>query len=73
MHSRPTGTPGDGLVPAGTPGAGTGDALDWTWPPYAPLEVAGQSFDTAEWAPASVVRHPRLRVGRWTVLYRRGA
>jgi hypothetical protein len=73
VRSRPAGTPGDGPVPAGTSGAATADALDWSWPPYAPLEAAGQSFDTAEWAPASVVRHPRLRVGRWTVLYRRSA
>ena len=45
---------------------------DWSWPPYAPLEDAGERFDTRDWAPASVVRHPLLRVGRWTVLYRRG-
>ncbi|SDX65445.1 hypothetical protein SAMN05661080_00695 [Modestobacter sp. DSM 44400] len=47
--------------------------LDWSWPPYAPLELAAVPFDTPEWAPASTVWHPQLRVGRWTVLYRRGA
>ena len=49
------------------------DALQWSWPPYAPVEAAEESFDTAEWAPSSVVWHPQLRVGRWTVLYRRAA
>ena len=52
---------------------GTDDALDWSWPPYAPLEDSGQSFDTPDWAPASSVWHPRLRVGRWAFLYRRSA
>jgi hypothetical protein len=47
--------------------------MDWSWPPYAPIEAAGGPFDTADWAPASSVWHPRLRVGRWTVLYRRSA
>ena len=73
MRMRRPGTPGDGPDPAGTPGAATADALDWSWPPYAPTDTVGQCFDTADWAPASVVRHPRLRVGRWTVLYRRSA
>jgi hypothetical protein len=49
------------------------DALDWSWPPYAPLEVVAESFDTPDWAPSSTVWHPQLRVGRWTVLYRRSA
>ena len=47
------------------------DALDWSWPPYAPVEAEDEPFDAAEWAPSSVVSHPRLRVGRWTLLYRR--
>jgi hypothetical protein len=47
------------------------DALEWSWPPYAPVQSDRGSFDTAEWAPPSVVWHPQLRVGRWTVLYRR--
>ena len=47
------------------------DALQWSWPPYAPVQGDLQTFDTDEWAPASVVWHPQLRVGRWTVLYRR--
>jgi hypothetical protein len=50
-----------------------GDPIDWSWPPYAPVEAAGGPFDTPDWAPASSVWHPRLRVGRWTVLYRRSA
>ena len=56
-------------------GGGTGDAAtDWTWPPYAPLEPAEvPRFRTEEWAPASTVRHPWVRVGRWTLLYRRAA
>ena len=49
------------------------DALDWSWPPYAPVEAEDEPFDAAEWAPSSVVSHPRLRVGRWTLLYRRSA
>jgi hypothetical protein len=44
----------------------------WTWPPYAPVEPGdGGSFQVDEWAPASSVRHPWVRVGRWTLLYRR--
>ncbi|CCH89921.1 protein of unknown function [Modestobacter italicus] len=49
------------------------DALDWSWPPYAPVEADDEPFDTGQWAPSSVVSHPRLRVGRWTLLYRRSA
>jgi hypothetical protein len=49
------------------------DALDWSWPPYAPVEADDEPFDVDEWAPSSVVSHPRLRVGRWTLLYRRSA
>jgi hypothetical protein len=49
------------------------DALEWSWPPYAPVEAHDGPFDTEEWAPSSVVSHPRLRVGRWTLLYRRSA
>ena len=47
------------------------DALEWSWPPYAPVEADDEPFDTEEWAPSSVVWHPQLRVGRWTVVYRR--
>ena len=46
---------------------------DWSWPPYAPCEPSGVSFSTEEWAPASTVRRPWVRIGRWTLLYRRGA
>jgi hypothetical protein len=46
----------------------------WCWPPYAPVEPADQSrFVTEDWAPASTVRRPWVRVGRWTLLYRRSA
>jgi hypothetical protein len=47
------------------------DALEWSWPPYAPVETDDEPFDTVEWAPSSVVWHPQLRLGRWTVVYRR--
>jgi hypothetical protein len=47
------------------------DSSDWTWPPYAPLAVEASAFDTDRWAPATCVRHPWVRVGRWTLLYRR--
>ena len=55
--------------------AGTGGHTeDWTWPPYAPVEPAEDPrFLLDEWAPPSTVRHPWLRVGRWTLLYRRAA
>ncbi|GAA3175717.1 hypothetical protein GCM10010531_31730 [Blastococcus jejuensis] len=56
-------------------GDGTGDrTADWSWPPYAPLEPAEvPRFCIEEWAPASTVRRPWVRVGRWTLLYRRAA
>ena len=44
---------------------------DWSWPPYAPCEPAEVSFTMDEWAPASTVRRPWVRIGRWTLLYRR--
>ena len=48
--------------------------LGWSWPPYAPLEPLDEAgFRVEEWAPASSVRRPWLRVGRWTLLYRRAA
>ena len=47
------------------------DTLEWSWPPYAPVVTDDEPFDNAEWAPPSVVWHPQLRVGRWTVVYRR--
>jgi hypothetical protein len=47
---------------------------DWTWPPYAPVEDdEATRFQTDEWAPPSTVRHPWVRVGRWTLLYRRAS
>jgi hypothetical protein len=46
----------------------------WTWPPSAPLHPAeGTRFATESWAPATTVFHPWVRVGRWTLLYRRAA
>lgn len=49
-------------------------AGDWTWPPYAPLEPAEvPRFRIEDWAPASTVRRPWVRVGRWTLIYRRAA
>ena len=51
---------------------GPSDAETWTWPPYAPWEpVDDARFRLEEWAPASSVRRPWVRVGRWTLLYRR--
>jgi hypothetical protein len=49
-----------------------GAEAGWSWPPYAPWEPAeAERFGTEEWAPASSVRRPWVRVGRWTLLYRR--
>jgi hypothetical protein len=46
----------------------------WSWAPYGPeVPIDGTRFTTREWAPASTVRHPWVRVGRWTLLYRRAA
>ncbi len=44
---------------------------DWSWPPYAPWEPDDARYRIDEWAPASTVRRPWLRVGRWTLIYRR--
>jgi hypothetical protein len=50
------------------------DGADWSWPPSAAVPyVDGRHFHTDEWAPASTVRRPWVRVGRWTLLYRRCA
>jgi hypothetical protein len=46
---------------------------DWSWPPYAPEEPAVPRFCVDEWASPASVRHPWVRVGRWTLLYRRAA
>ena len=55
------------LVPA-PPGA------EWSWPPEAPWHPAeGSRYGTDDWAPPSTVRFPWVRVGRWTLLYRRAA
>jgi hypothetical protein len=54
---------------------GTADGTpDWSWPPYAPVPAADDPrFRLDEWAPASSVRRPWVRLGRWTLLYRRAA
>jgi hypothetical protein len=46
---------------------------EWCWPPFAPWEPDDGRYRVEEWAPASTVRRPWLRVGRWTLLYRRAA
>ncbi|MGY2065034.1 hypothetical protein [Blastococcus sp. SYSU DS0619] len=48
-------------------------AADWTWPPYAPVDAPITAFDTDRWASSTCVRHPWVRVGRYTLLYRRAA
>jgi hypothetical protein len=51
---------------------GPNDETGWTWPPYAPFEpVDDGRFRLDDWAPASSVRRPWVRLGRWTLLYRR--
>ncbi len=60
--SRPDGRTGDGGDP------------DWTWAPFAPEEPEDIArFRIEEWAPASTVRYPWVRVGRFTLLHRRAA
>jgi hypothetical protein len=67
LQARPVRGTVVGLAPA-TPDPG------WTWPPSAPLHPAESTcYVTEEWAPASTVQHPWVRVGRWTLLYRRAA
>jgi hypothetical protein len=45
---------------------------EWTWPPGGSWPAAdGTRWRTDEWAPATTVRRPLVRVGRWTLLYRR--
>ena len=61
------------MLEQGTPEVLPTDALEWSWPPYAPVVTDDEPFDTIEWAPPSVVWHPQLRLGRWTVVYRRCA
>jgi hypothetical protein len=48
-----------------------GAGFDWSWPPYHPDEPSAPRFVLDEWAPSSVVRRPWVRLGRWTLLYRR--
>ena len=48
--------------------------IGWSWAPYAPWETVDvDRYALREWAPASTVRHPWVRLGRWTLLYRRAA
>lgn len=58
---------------SGVPAAGGRAPGDWTWPPYAPVDAPITAFDTDRWAPPTCVRHPWVRVGRYTLLYRRAA
>jgi hypothetical protein len=52
----------------------TADESGWAWAPYAPEEPAERPrYRVESWAPASAVRHPWVRVGRFTLLYRRAA
>jgi len=45
---------------------------EWTWPPgEAGPASEGTRWVTTEWAPATTVRRPLVRLGRWTLLYRR--
>jgi hypothetical protein len=45
---------------------------EWTWPPGGSWPATeGTRWSTDEWAPATTVRRPLVRVGRWTLLYRR--
>jgi hypothetical protein len=64
---------GSSMLARSVPGTLPEDALEWSWPPYAPVETDDEPFDTVDWAPASVVWHPQVRLGRWTVVYRRCA
>jgi hypothetical protein len=50
---------------------GTTSDVSWSWPPYGPEEPSSPRYRLEEWAPQSVVRRPWVRVGRWTLLYRR--
>jgi hypothetical protein len=62
----------DGLPAADLDTRDRAAATEWSWPPEAPWHPAeGSRFTTEQWAPPSMVRHPWLRVGRWTLLYRR--
>ena len=52
----------------------TPDESGWAWAPYAPEEPVDLArYRVEDWAPASTVRHPWVRVGRFTLLYRRSA
>jgi hypothetical protein len=45
---------------------------EWAWPPEQPWHPSdGAGYATSHWAPASTVRHPWVRLGRWTLLYHR--
>ena len=54
---------------AAAPAGGSGDT--WSWAPYAPDDA--ERFRLDDWAPPTSVRRPWLRVGRFTLLYRRAA
>ena len=71
LHRSGTATVPAPRAPHAPAGPSAEDALEWSWPPYAPVDTQVESFDTADWAPSSVVWHPQVKLGRWTVVYRR--
>ena len=45
---------------------------EWAWPPGGPWPATeGVRWGTEHWAPATAVRRPLVRLGRWTLFYRR--
>ena len=64
------------MEPSSATQARTGAGADpgWSWAPYAPEGPPDSArFGLDGWAPASTVRRPWVRVGRFTLLYRRAA
>lgn len=48
--------------------------VEWSWPPEQPWHPSEAArYRTDQWASAATVRRPWVRVGRWTLLYRRQA
>jgi hypothetical protein len=71
--ARPAGDalPAD-LPQPGVPTTGTDDDREWSWPPGGPWPAADDTrWSTEVWAPATTVRRPLVRLGRWTLVYRR--
>lgn len=57
------------------PSSGTQERAEepgWAWAPYSPEQPVDLArYRIEDWAPASTVRLPWVRVGRFTLLYRR--